>query len=70
MEKLYSISEAAKQLGGVSDAAVKAWIHRKRIQKTKVGRRTMIAESELQRFIAASGPTSHPQATQTESAGV
>lgn len=51
MEKLYSISDAAKALGGVSVMSVETWLSRGRLRRTKVGRRTMIRESELQRFI-------------------
>ena len=54
MEVLYPIDEAAKKLGGVSRHAVKAWLHQGKLRRTKVGSRTMIAESELQRFIANS----------------
>lgn len=54
MERLYSVEEAAKTLGGISPLTIVSWCARGRLAKTKVGRRTFIAESELKRFIAAS----------------
>jgi excisionase family DNA binding protein len=50
MEKLYSVEEAAKRLGGISTWTLHAWLSKKRLQRTKVGSRTMIRESELERF--------------------
>lgn len=54
LEPLYSVEEAAKKLGGVSPWSVTAWLSKGRLHRTKVGRRTMIAESELVRFIRES----------------
>jgi excisionase family DNA binding protein len=51
MEKLYSINDAAEALGGVSRMTIETWLSRGRLRRTKVGRRTMIRESELQRFL-------------------
>jgi excisionase family DNA binding protein len=51
IEALYSVKRTADVLGGVSTWTVYAWISKGRLKKTKVGSRTMIAESELQRFI-------------------
>ena len=50
MDTLYSIKAAAVKLGGVSVSAIKAWISQGKLEKTKIGHRTMISESELQRF--------------------
>ena len=51
-DQLLSIPEAARRLGGVSVWTVRAWLTQGRLQRTKVGSRTMIRESELQRVIA------------------
>jgi excisionase family DNA binding protein len=52
MEKLYSISAAAEEvLGGVSPWTVRQWLSQGRLRRTKLGRRTMIAQSELERFV-------------------
>ena len=54
MERLYSVAEAAKALGGVSPTTVSGWCSKGKLKRTKVGRRTMILESELGKFIAES----------------
>ena len=51
MERLYSTKQAAEALGGVSKAAVEAWLSKGKLRRTKVGSRTMIRESELERFL-------------------
>ena len=51
LEKLYSVRRAAKVLGGISPRTVYAWLGQGRIVRTKVGRRTMIRESELRRIL-------------------
>jgi excisionase family DNA binding protein len=51
LEELYSVKTAAKRLGGVSVWSVYAWLSQGRLQRTKIGRRTMISESELARFV-------------------
>ena len=51
METLFSVKESAKRLGGISPWTVYAWVSQGRLRNVKVGSRTMIAESELQRFI-------------------
>jgi len=48
---LFSIEEAAKRLGGVSPWTIRAWLSQGRLQRTRVGGRVMIAESELERFV-------------------
>ena len=57
MERLFSINEAAKALGGISPLTVMGWCTKGRLARTKVGRRTMIAESEIKRFLAHSNGT-------------
>jgi excisionase family DNA binding protein len=50
-DPLFSIPEVAKRLGGISAWTVRAWLHQGRLRKTKVGGRTMVAESEISRFL-------------------
>jgi len=54
--ELISVEEAAKRLGGVSRWTIYAWLAKGRLRKTKIGSRVMIAESDLQAFIAACNP--------------
>jgi excisionase family DNA binding protein len=54
VENLLSVKEAAKQLG-ISKYTVEAWLSKKKMQRTKVGRRTMIRESELEKVIIHGG---------------
>ena len=53
IEKLYSVKESASALGNVSPWTVYAWISQGKLRKIKIGSRTMVAESELKRFIEA-----------------
>ncbi len=55
MERLFSIPESARALGGVSVWTVRAWLSQRRLRRTKVGRRTMISEGELEKFISNDG---------------
>ena len=50
LEKLYSIDAAALALGGISRYTVVLWLSKGKLRRTKVGRRTMIAESEIKRI--------------------
>ena len=50
LKKLFPIPEAAEQFR-VSTFTIQAWLSKGRLRRTKVGRRTMITESELERFI-------------------
>ena len=61
MEELLSISEAARRLGGVSKWTIHAWLSQGRLQRTKVGSRTMIRESELQKVIEDGGKSLVPR---------
>lgn len=56
LEKYYSIRQLVERLGGdISTFAVEKWISQGRLRRTKIGRRTYVTESELQRFIAQCG---------------
>lgn len=60
MEPLLSVEEAAKRLGGISPWTLKAWLSQGRLRRTKVGRRTMIRASELERVIDDGGKSPAP----------
>lgn len=51
MDELISIPEAARRLGGLSPQTVAIWLSKGKLQRTKVGGRTMIRASELERVI-------------------
>jgi len=51
-DRLFSVKAAAAYLGGVSAYTVAAWMSQGGLRRTKVGSRTMIRQSELQRFVA------------------
>jgi excisionase family DNA binding protein len=61
LETLLSVDEAAKRLGGISKWTIHAWLSKGRLQRTKVGARTMIRESELTRFIQDGGKSLTPR---------
>lgn len=64
MKKLVDIPKAAEMLGGVSHWTIRGWINAGRLQPTKVGRRVMLSEDELERFLESCQPssTAHPSA--------
>jgi excisionase family DNA binding protein len=51
MEQLLSVGEFAKRLGGISTWTVYSWLSSGRVERVKVGSRTMIRESELSRVV-------------------
>jgi len=51
IDQLLSVEEAARVLGGISKWTLYAWLSQGRLRRTKVGRRTMIRESELSKVI-------------------
>jgi excisionase family DNA binding protein len=55
MERLLSVEETARQLGGVSKYTIHGWLAKGKLRRTKVGSRTMIRESELLRVIEDGG---------------
>jgi excisionase family DNA binding protein len=61
MDALLSVAEAAKRLGGISKWTVHAWLSKGRLQRTKVGGRTMIRESELAKIIEDGGKSAGPR---------
>ena len=60
MDVLLSVEDAAKMLGGISKWTVHAWLSQGKLQRTKVGGRTMIRESELQKVIEDGGKSPSP----------
>jgi excisionase family DNA binding protein len=63
MDNLVSVKEAARRLGGISYWTVSAWLSQGKLQRTKVGGRTMIRESELERVIEDGGKSPAPKRT-------
>ena len=55
MENLLSIEEAARKLGGLSKYTIHAWLSSGKLQRTKVGSRTMIRESALESVLVDGG---------------
>jgi hypothetical protein len=53
MEQLYSVNEACRILGGISKWTLYSWFTRGLAVRSKVGRRTMISESELRRLVVS-----------------
>lgn len=53
---LLSVEEAAQRLGGVSRWTIYSWMSQGRLRKTKIGSRVMIAETDLDSFIASCNP--------------
>ena len=51
--QLFSVRAAAVYLGGLSPLTVHAWLSEGRLRRVKIGRRTMVKRSELDRLIAA-----------------
>jgi excisionase family DNA binding protein len=56
MYLLLNVEEAAKRLGGVSRWSIYSWMSTGRLKKTKIGRRVMIAENDLQDFVDRCNP--------------
>ena len=56
LDTLLSVEEAARRLGGLSKYTIHAWLSSGKLRRTKVGSRTMIRESELERFLAVQNP--------------
>lgn len=64
MDALVSIDEAARRLGGLSKYTIQAWLSQGKLKRTKVGSRTMIRESELERIAEDGGKS--PQTGRTK----
>jgi hypothetical protein len=57
MEDLLSVEEFGRRLGGISPATVHTWLSLGRfgLQRTKIGSRTMLAQSELLKVLQNAG---------------
>jgi excisionase family DNA binding protein len=51
MDELLSVQEVARRLGGISVWTVRSWLTKGRMRRTKVGGRTMVRLSELQKVV-------------------
>ena len=69
MDRLYSVEEAAKMLGGISRWTIHAWLSQGRMQRTKVDGRTMIRESELLKMIEDGAKSIAPRRQATHEPG-
>jgi excisionase family DNA binding protein len=52
MERLFSVQDTAEILGGISKWTIYAWIKQGRLRRVKLGSRTMVTQSEINRIIA------------------
>jgi excisionase family DNA binding protein len=50
-DKLHSVPSAAKYLGGLSTWTIYAWLSQGKLTRTKVGRRTMVKQSSLDKVV-------------------
>lgn len=62
MDNLLSIEETAKRLGGLSTHTIRSWLRIGKMNRTKVGRRTFVRESELQKVIFDEQPREQDRA--------
>lgn len=51
MDRLHNVKSAGQFLGGIAPATIRVWIWRGLLTRVKVGRRTMVRESELRGII-------------------
>lgn len=66
-DRLYSVPDAAEFLGGISRWTIHAWLSQGKLQRTKVGGRTMIRESELKKVIEDGGKSPSPRRKKADS---
>jgi len=69
VEQLFSVEEAARRLGGISKWTVHSWLSSGKLQRTKVGARTMIRESELLKVIDEGGKSPAPHKAESRTTG-
>ena len=51
-DRLFSVKDAAAYLGGLSPYTISAWLSQGKLRRVKVGSRTMLRQSELDRLIS------------------
>jgi excisionase family DNA binding protein len=66
MEALLSVDEAARRLGGISKYTIQAWLSSGKLQRTKVGSRTMIRESDLEKVLVIGGKSENHRTRSAE----
>ena len=49
-DRLFSVKGAAAYLGGLSPYTISAWLSQGKLRRVKVGSRTMLRQSELERL--------------------
>lgn len=52
-DRLFSVKDAATYLGGLSPYTISAWLSQGKLRRVKVGSRTMLRQSDLDKLIAA-----------------
>jgi excisionase family DNA binding protein len=62
MERLYSVVEAA-EMARVSHWTIRTWMRTGKLRGSKIGKRRVIRESELQRLLVDDARTAEPKAT-------
>jgi excisionase family DNA binding protein len=65
-DELLSVKRTTEELGGVSKWTIYAWLSQGKLRRTKVGSRTMIRRSELQRVIHEAPPSRPSDPSQEE----
>lgn len=50
-DRLLTVKAAAEFLGGLSEAAIRKYLHLRILRRVKVGRRTLVYESDLRALI-------------------
>ncbi len=70
MERLLTVGEAAQALGGISKYTVQAWLSTGKLQRTKVGSRTMIRESALEAVMVDGGKSVRKRPDQSPEAAL
>ena len=66
MDRLLSVNEAGALLGGISKFTIHSWLGSGKLRRTKVGRRTMIRESELEKVLEDGGKSPVPKSRQAK----
>jgi excisionase family DNA binding protein len=61
LENLLSVEEAARRLGGISKHTINSWLSKGILMRTKIGSRTFIRESELQRVVRDGAKSPSPR---------
>jgi excisionase family DNA binding protein len=69
LDTFFSVEEAARRLGGLSKHTINTWLSQGKLQRTKIGSRTMIRESELLKVIEHGGKSPAPRRAETRTTG-